>query len=165
MLYLITGYATEHQHGDPTVIYCGFSPEAAESAVHTAGPEFLRVEKAWVSESFKVRSGAIAPLASPPAPALDLDPAPSLPSVADLLEEENTIEELFALADDEGIALPSGHVKRDYAEIIALFRELDEAHKADEIKQKAIDEGIDVSGLKLKRDFVNAIIAHRRLSS
>lgn len=78
------------------------------------------------------------------------------------LLEEMTIDDLKAMADDEGIDVSAAKLKRDYAEIIALYRELDEAHKAEEIKALAADNEVDPAGLKTKRDFLNALVAARR---
>lgn len=94
-----------------------------------------------------------------------LKPPPIPLSSAEMLEAGMSMDELKFMASDEGIETPGAKTKRDYAECIAIYRELDDAHNADEIKAKAHDEGVDVTGLKLKRDFLNAIVAQRRATA
>ena len=53
-LHLITGYRTEHREGKPTVLYCGADGNEAARALREADPEFLRLEKASVPDSFKI---------------------------------------------------------------------------------------------------------------
>lgn len=57
MFHLVLGFLTEHREGDPTVIFCGADGDAAMQAATQADPKFLRVEKAFVLDSFKVREG------------------------------------------------------------------------------------------------------------
>jgi hypothetical protein len=76
MLYLVTGYKTEHREGDPAVLYCGSSAEAAEAAVTHAPADFLRVERAMVIDSYKVRSGVVAGVSPAAACAPAVEEAP-----------------------------------------------------------------------------------------
>jgi hypothetical protein len=55
MIHLVTAWKTEAREGDPKVLYCGFDAKKATQIAATAPAKFLRVEKAFVNESYKQR--------------------------------------------------------------------------------------------------------------
>jgi hypothetical protein len=71
MLHLITAWKTEARDGDPKVLYCGFDAKKATQIAATAPAKFLRVEKAFVNESYKQRRPQrdVASSSQTPAPA------------------------------------------------------------------------------------------------
>lgn len=54
MLHLVTAWKTVVREGDPEVLYCGLSAESASKAALNAPAGTLRVEKAFVHDSFKI---------------------------------------------------------------------------------------------------------------
>lgn len=101
MLYLITGYLTEHRDGEPVVIYCGHDAERCGASIDAADSKYQRVEKAMVTSSFKVR-GPVTPAASPVvAPvAASEKPVVETEESAPAASEEPASEEPAAVADD-----------------------------------------------------------------